>query len=63
MVSLGVCLYFIFKKFIGPLGPLCFFKFISKCQKEIMRCAPLSSHMCDFFNMSETLFAFSVNRP
>ena len=27
-----------------------FFKFINKCQKEIMRCAPPSSHVCDFFN-------------
>ena len=26
-----------------------FSKFISKCQKEILRCAPLSSHVCDFW--------------
>ena len=26
-----------------------FFKFINKCQKEILRCAPTSSHVCDFF--------------
>ena len=25
-----------------------FFKFINKCQKEFVRCAPLSSHVCDF---------------
>ena len=25
-----------------------FFKFISKCQKEILRCTPPSSHVCDF---------------
>ena len=25
-----------------------FFKFINKCQKEILRCAPPSSHVCDF---------------
>ena len=25
-----------------------FFKFINKCQKEIVRCPPLSSHVCDF---------------
>ena len=24
------------------------FKFINKCQKEILRCAPPSSHVCDF---------------
>ena len=27
----------------------CFLKFINKCQKEILRCAPPSSHLCDFF--------------
>ena len=26
-----------------------FSKFINKCQKEILRCAPPSSHVCDFF--------------
>ena len=25
-----------------------FFKFINKYQKEILRCAPPSSHLCDF---------------
>ena len=25
-----------------------FSKFINKCQKEILRCAPPSSHVCDF---------------
>ena len=25
-----------------------FFKFSNKCQKEILRCAPSSSHVCDF---------------
>ena len=36
--------FFIFSKF-------CFFgfsKFTNKCQKQIMRCAPPSSHLCDF---------------
>ena len=28
-----------------------FFKFINKCQKEILRCAP-PSHVCDFLNLS-----------
>ena len=26
-----------------------FFKFINKSQREILRCAPPSSHVCDFF--------------
>ena len=26
-----------------------FFKFINKCQAEILRCVPPSSHVCDFF--------------
>ena len=26
-----------------------FLKFINKCQNEILRCAPPSSHMCDIF--------------
>ena len=26
-----------------------FFKFINKCQKEILRCTPPSSHVCDFY--------------
>ena len=40
--------------FIGPLQQFflnnyLFFKFIRKCQKEILRCAPVpSSHVCDF---------------
>ena len=34
-----------------------FFKFISKCQKEILRCAPPSSHMCDFFELSWTFLS------
>ena len=25
------------------------FRFINKCQKEILRCAPPSSHMCNFY--------------
>ena len=25
-----------------------FSKFVNKCQKEILRCAPPSSHVCDF---------------
>ena len=27
-----------------------YFKLINKCQKEILRCAPPSSHVCDFCN-------------
>ena len=29
-----------------------FLKSVNKCQKEILRCAPPSSHMCDFFSVS-----------
>ena len=29
-----------------------FSKFINKCQKEILRCAPPSSQVCDFFSKS-----------
>ena len=40
--------------FIGPLNSFfnkkLFFKFINKCQTEILWCAPPSSHVCDFFN-------------
>ena len=39
--------------FIGPLHQLfnkqLFFKFIKKCQTEILRCALPSSYVCDFF--------------
>ena len=31
---------------------LIFFKFINKCQKEILRCVPPSSHVCDFLKIS-----------
>ena len=39
--------------FIGPLQQFfnncLFFKFINKCKREILRCTPSSSHVCDFF--------------
>ena len=28
-----------------------FFKFISKCQKEILSCAPPATYVCDFLKM------------
>ena len=34
--------------FIGPLQVQFAVKFINECQKEILRCAPPSSHVCDF---------------
>ena len=37
-----------------------FSKFINKCQKEIPRCAPPSSHVCDFFNRTKTFFTYKV---
>ena len=39
--------------FIGSLQQFfnkkLFFKFINKCQTEILLCAPRTSHVCDFF--------------
>ena len=41
--------------FIGPLqqffNKYLFFKFISKCEKEILRCTPPSLHVCDFLSL------------
>ena len=63
----SVFLYFFFKKinivnikilafFIGPLHQLfnkqLFFKFIKKCQTEILRCALPSSYVCDFLYLA-----------
>ena len=36
-----------FFSFFQSSGFLGFPKFINKCQKEILRCAPTSSHVCD----------------
>ena len=36
-----------------------FFKFINKCQKEILKCVPPSSHVCDFFDKG---FRFPRNK-
>ena len=55
--------------FIGPLQKIFkyffFFKFINKYQKEILRCAPPSSHVCDFFvfymKFVFTLVIFTLN--
>ena len=59
------CFYFLFSKkcnivnikvlfFYWPTSTVFFnnllFKFMNKCQKEMVRCAPPSSHVCDFFN-------------
>ena len=33
-----------------------FSKLIKKCQKELLRCAPPSSHVCDFLNKTEAIF-------
>ena len=42
-----------FKKYL-------FFKFISKCQKEILRCVPPSSLVCDFLvNITHFVFIYS----
>ena len=39
-----------------------FFKFINKYQKEILRCAPPSSHVCDF-SVSHSLLFFVPLHP
>ena len=40
-----------------------FFKFMNKCQKEILRCTPLSSLVCDFFrDIVVLLFAYYVDQ-
>ena len=49
------CKYLNYFVFIGPLQQVfniyLFFKFINKWQKEILRCAQPSSHVCDFFDI------------
>ena len=64
MISPGIFLYFFYffifvnikmlTFFIGPLQQFffnkwLFFKFLNKCQTEILGCAPPSSHVCDFY--------------
>ena len=50
MISPKAFLYIFFKKMQHCfLNKYLFFKFISKYQKDILRCAPPSSHVCDFF--------------
>ena len=50
MISPEAFLYVFFKKMQHCfLNKSLFFKFISKYQKDILRCAPPSSHVCDFF--------------
>ena len=38
-----------------------FFKFINKYQKEILSCAPPSSHLCDFFCLRITQLFFFIS--
>ena len=51
--------------FLGPFqhffSKYLFFKFISKCQKEILRCAPLSSHVCNFLFLVRYFFKIPKN--
>ena len=73
LISLGVYLYFLKKHivvnvkiltfFIDPLQQFflkkqLFIKFINKCQKEILRCAPPSSHVRD---LREEMILLSVD--
>ena len=48
LIPPAIFFFFIFSKFWFS-G---FSKFINKCQKEILRCAPPSSQVCDFFSVS-----------
>ena len=42
---------FLLASFHSFLNKYLFFKLFSKCLKEIMRCAPPSTHMCNFFKI------------
>ena len=44
--------FFFFFSFFQNSDFLGFSKFINKCQKEILGCAPPSSHVCDSFSVS-----------
>ena len=67
MISPGVFLYFLKNYNLVDINVLAFFywpnsavflinfKFINKCETEILRCAQLSSHMCDFFHQGIAL--------
>ena len=48
--------YFLVVYFNSFLNNYLFFKFINKCQKEILRCTSPYSRVCDFFYVS--LFTF-----
>ena len=37
-----------------------FSELINKCQKEILRCAPTSSHVCDFFFVIKLMVHFRL---
>ena len=56
------CKYWHYFVFIGPFQQFSyfffFFKFINKCQKEILRCTPPSSHVCDFSYMGMVIWPF-----
>ena len=62
------CFSFLKKKFtivnikiLTFSSKLLLFKFINKCQTEIMRCTPPSSHVCDFFCFSFVAFFKNLN--
>ena len=50
LVNIKIIL-FLLAYFNNVFNHYLFFKFINKCQKEILRCAPPSSHLCDFFRV------------
>ena len=56
--------HFFFFSFFQNLDFSSFSKFVNKCQKEILRCAPPSSHVCFFYvctKISDWKFCYFTN--
>ena len=47
-LMISPAIFFFFSSFFQNYDFSGFSKFINKCQKETLRCAPRSSHVCDF---------------
>ena len=48
IVNIKKLFCFLLAHFSSYFNKWLFFKFINKCQKQILRCPPSSSHACDF---------------
>ena len=44
-------LHFLLAHFNSFFNEYLFFKFINKCQTQTLRCAPPSSHVCEFYTL------------